>query len=140
MGGLWVLPRAESRAIFSDNRGIVVEPLDAIELAVQRNAHLVVTEPYNIRGNHYHDAGTETALVIGPALVRLRRGDLSTDHAVPAGAAHRFVIPPGVSHAFGAVGPERMLMMVFNTEARNPVSPDTKPHSILEPQELRTGQ
>ena len=135
-----MLPRAEPKTIYSDRRGIVVEPLDAAELAVQRNAHLVVTEPGNVRGNHFHVIGTEVALVVGPAVVRLRQGDLSTDHVVPAGAAHRFVIPPGVSHAIGALGPERTLMMVFNTEARNSVSPDTKPHSILEPQELRTWQ
>lgn len=55
-----------------DARGVVFEPLEAAELAAQRNVHVVLTEPGAIRGNHYHRLRREIATVIGPARVAWR--------------------------------------------------------------------
>ena len=108
----------------ADPRGLVLEPLGPSELPAQRNAHLVLTAPGGIRGNHRHERGTEVALVLGPALVRLREGDATRDVTVPAGAAYRFVLPPGVAHAFQATGDAPMVLIAFNTEPHDPASPD----------------
>lgn len=85
-----------------DARGLVVEPLDENSISTQRNrnVHVVLTEPGCARGNHYHLRGTETALVLGPALVRIREGGQERDIEVPAGEAWRFTIPPGIAHTF----------------------------------------
>ena len=41
----------------SDARGLVLEPIGADDIPLQRNAHLVLTKPGSIRGNHYHVRG-----------------------------------------------------------------------------------
>jgi UDP-2-acetamido-2,6-beta-L-arabino-hexul-4-ose reductase len=40
--------------VITDNRGIVFESLDANAFQCQRNAHVVISLPGIIRGNHYH--------------------------------------------------------------------------------------
>jgi UDP-2-acetamido-2,6-beta-L-arabino-hexul-4-ose reductase len=82
----------------------VLEPLDAPLLGAQQNVHLAVTEPGAVRGNHYHERCTEVAVVLGPALVRLREDGAVRDVEIPAGQALRFTLPPRVSHAFQNTG------------------------------------
>jgi UDP-2-acetamido-2,6-beta-L-arabino-hexul-4-ose reductase len=44
-------------------------------LSTKKNAHIVISGPGVIRGNHYHKKGEETMAVMGPALVRVRDGN-----------------------------------------------------------------
>ena len=66
------------------------------------------SEPGAIRGNHRHLRGTEMTTVLGPALVRYRCDQRTEDVAVPAGAAWRFVFPPGTAHAFKNTGDQAL--------------------------------
>jgi hypothetical protein len=50
-----------------DPRGVVIEPLGPRELPIQRNIHLVLTGPGQVRGNHLHRLETEIVTVLGPA-------------------------------------------------------------------------
>ena len=116
----------------SDARGFVCEPLDALRLPVQRNVHVAVTAPNAIRGNHYHRHGTEIAMVMGPALVRVREDGQVRDVQVPAGCARRFTFPPNVSHAFQNTGLTPMLLVAFNTAVFDPQTPDLVRDVIIE--------
>jgi dTDP-4-dehydrorhamnose 3,5-epimerase-like enzyme len=113
----------EPRPLFQDARGLLFEPLDAAGLASQRNTHVVITAPGFVRGNHRHESGTEVAVVVGPALVRLREEGALRDVQVPAGQAWRFTIPAGVSHAYRGHGPGPMLMVAFNSLVHDPAHP-----------------
>jgi mannose-6-phosphate isomerase-like protein (cupin superfamily) len=62
--------------------------------------------------------------VFGPALVRFRTRGTIGDIEVPEGEAHRFTIPPGVSHAVCNTGSEPALLVAFNTVAHDPAAPD----------------
>jgi UDP-2-acetamido-2,6-beta-L-arabino-hexul-4-ose reductase len=115
----------------ADARGVLLEPIDAGALGGQRNAHLVLTLPGAIRGNHYHERGTEIAVVLGPALVRLREDGAVRDIGVPYGAAYRLVIPPGVSHAFKGTGSAPLVIVSFNSEIHDPSAPDVVRDEIL---------
>jgi UDP-2-acetamido-2,6-beta-L-arabino-hexul-4-ose reductase len=110
---------------FSDSRGLVLEPIAEKEIAAQRNVHIVLTEPGNIRGNHYHESCTETFVVVGPALVRLRGDGALRDVPVPEGKALRFTVPPRISHAIQNVGSRSMLMACFSTAPHDHAQPDT---------------
>lgn len=115
----------------TDARGSVVEPLDALGLAAQRNVHVVLTGPQHIRGNHFHTRSTEVTAVVGPALVRYREdGEL---HAVevPAHEVWRFTFPAGVTHAFQNPGPSTMIIVSFNSLPHDPADPDTTRDVIL---------
>lgn len=114
-----------------DHRGSVVEPLTPAELSEQRNVHVALTAPGAVRGNHYHERGTEVSIVYGPALIRYRDGDALRDVSVPAGEAYRVVIPPGVAHAIRHAGDEPGVIVSFNTEEHDPERPDTVPDEIL---------
>ena len=59
-----------------DQRGMVFEPLEPNGFKVQQNAHVVVSFPGTVRGNHYHQHGTEIIAVVGPALVLIRNQSL----------------------------------------------------------------
>jgi UDP-2-acetamido-2,6-beta-L-arabino-hexul-4-ose reductase len=107
-----------------DQRGLVVEPMGPDALPEQRNVHLVLTEPGQVRGNHYHERGTELTLVIGPALFRYREGTTVREVAFAAGEAYRITIPAGVAHAFQNPGPGVLVLIGFNTEAHDPARPD----------------
>lgn len=109
----------------SDARGIVFEPLDAAGLAQQRNVHVVVTLPGQVRGNHSHRVGTEVTTVLGPASVKYKEADVITRLEVPAGEAWRFIFPPGIAHAFENCGDTPLIIVSFNTEAHDPSNPDT---------------
>jgi dTDP-4-dehydrorhamnose 3,5-epimerase-like enzyme len=106
-----------------DARGLVIEPIAPELLPFQKNVHAVITEPGGIRGNHYHRLSAEIAVVVGPALVRMREDGEVRDVRVPEGEAHRFTIPPGVAHAFQNIGAKPMLLVAFSTaifDAKNP--------------------
>jgi dTDP-4-dehydrorhamnose 3,5-epimerase-like enzyme len=107
-----------------DARGLVFEPLGPAELPMQRNVHVVLTEPGCVRGNHSHRLGTEVTVATGPALFRYRRGDEIIDFSIPGGATFRFTIPPGIGHAFQNTGAKPLLLIGFNTTAHDPAHPD----------------
>jgi UDP-2-acetamido-2,6-beta-L-arabino-hexul-4-ose reductase len=108
----------------SDARGLVLEPVDPDALPGQRNVHLVLTEPGRVRGNHYHRRGAEITVALGPALFRYRDGGEVRDFQIPAQAAYRFHIPPGVAHAFQNTGAGVLVLVGFNTEVHDPNAPD----------------
>ncbi len=122
----------EEIAIHGDLRGAVFEPLDADDLAMQRNVHLVVTKPGGIRGNHNHRFGTEVITVYGRTLVRLRDGKEIVDRVVAEGKAVRFTIPGGVSHAFKNIGDGANLLICFNTEMHDQGNPDVVRDVLIE--------
>jgi dTDP-4-dehydrorhamnose 3,5-epimerase-like enzyme len=115
-----------------DARGLVIEPITEGCIAAQRNAHAVLTEPGGIRGNHYHQRGTEICVVLGPALVRVREGGVVRDCCVPEGEAFRFTFPPGVAHAFQNRGPRTMFLISFNTVPHDPARPDVVRDVLIE--------
>jgi len=119
--------------VAADARGLLVEPLDPADFPAQRNGHLVVSRPGTVRGNHVHRIGTETVVVVGPALVRLDEDGARRDVVVAEGEAVRVLIPPGVAHAFRGDGPGPMVVVSFNTNPHDPASPDTYPAPLLEP-------
>ena len=111
----------------SDARGAVFEPVNDQELVVQRNSHMVLSEPGAVRGNHYHLVGREITVVVGPCLVRFRDvvGNGSVQEIeIPAGSAQRFTFPSGVAHAFKNPGPGVMILTSFNSEVHDPAQPD----------------
>ena len=108
-----------------DDRGTVFEPLDDVELSFQKNAHVVVTRPGVVRGNHRHRRTTEMIEVMGPALVRYRIGAAVEDVTVPAGKVYRFTFPPGVPHANQHTGETDGILVAFTTETHDPDAPDT---------------
>lgn len=125
--------RVESITMHADPRGVVLEPATPELLPLQRNAHLVTTAPGAVRGNHYHERGTEVAVVLGPALVRVRESTGVRDIHVPAGEAYRVTFPPRVSHAFQNTGTTPMLLMAFNTSAFDRTAPDVVPDVLIPP-------
>ena len=115
-----------------DHRGVVFEPLGPDALGVQRNAHVVLTEPGFIRGNHRHRIGTEIVVVYGPALVRFRDGREIAERVVSDGDVARFTFPAGVSHAFKNIGDRPNLLVCFNTFVHDRNNPDTEPDDLIE--------
>jgi dTDP-4-dehydrorhamnose 3,5-epimerase-like enzyme len=114
----------ESPRLVEDARGMVCEPITPAELPAQQNAHVVLTRPGGVRGNHYHEHGTEIMTVLGPALVRFRDAAGVKDHAVSEGQALRFTIPPGVAHAILNTGTTMGLIVSFNSWRHDPDRPD----------------
>jgi dTDP-4-dehydrorhamnose 3,5-epimerase-like enzyme len=115
----------------ADGRGCVWEPLTAAELSGQKNAHVVITEPGGIRGNHFHKAGTEIATQRGPALVRFRDARGTQDVVVAPGEVYRFVIPPHCPHAFQNNGSQPNVLVAFNTVLFNPDQPDVQREVLI---------
>lgn len=109
---------------FSDQRGFVFEPLAGEDLAIQKNAHVVVSRPGAVRGNHYHLKGTETLVIGGPARDRIRKDGAIDDFTIPADTLCRLVIPPGVAHAIQNTAETDCLLIAFNTEPHDPDQPD----------------
>lgn len=119
-----------------DDRGFVIEPLSVAQLSSQRNCHVVWTAPGSVRGNHRHLRGTEVTLVIGPALVRYRDAGGIQNVMVSKGSVVRVTFPPDVAHAYGAVGPEPMLLVGFNTLIHDREHPDAIADQVLRVEEL----
>jgi dTDP-4-dehydrorhamnose 3,5-epimerase-like enzyme len=114
-----------------DSRGALFEPLSDAELAVQKNVHVVLTGPDEVRGNHRHRTATENTSVVGPCLVRLKEGGVLRDIEVPAGEIWRFLIPPGVTHAYRNTGTATMVLISFSTALHDPDGADTVRETIL---------
>jgi dTDP-4-dehydrorhamnose 3,5-epimerase-like enzyme len=115
----------ERVSVIADHRGLVFELLAAEHFASQRNAHVVLSLPGVVRGNHYHVKGEETITILGPALLRFREDDRVKEVTIPGNEAWRFVFPPGVSHAIKNLSQEPNVLVAFNTEEHDPVNPDT---------------
>ncbi|MGB6307379.1 MAG: hypothetical protein WBF89_06260 [Steroidobacteraceae bacterium] len=114
-----------------DARGSVFEPLTDSELGAQKNVHVVLTQPNEVRGNHMHRTAVETTSVVGPCLVRLKEAGTVRDLEVPAGETWRLTIPPGVVHAFRNTGDSMMVLVSFSTNLHDPSGSDTLRESIL---------
>src|SRR5436305_7263663 len=125
-----MLPQAiaEPLAPTRDARGFVVEPLSLAQLTAQQNVHLVWTAAGAVRGNHHHVRGTEVALVLGPALVRYKDANGIQDVEISKGTLYRFIFPPKVAHAIGALAPEPMFLVGFNPQIYDSDHPDELPN------------
>ncbi|MCX8107262.1 MAG: hypothetical protein N3G20_00495 [Verrucomicrobiae bacterium] len=115
----------------TDSRGFLFEPIDPESIPGQHNVHVAWTNPGSVRGNHAHKVGTETVIVTGDALVRLKENNKVTDYSVSYGEAWRFTIPPGVVHAFKCTGPKPMLLVTFNTEPHQRTTQDLTPEVLI---------
>jgi dTDP-4-dehydrorhamnose 3,5-epimerase-like enzyme len=114
-----------------DVRGSVFEPLNDAELAGQKNVHVVLTQPNEVRGNHVHRNAVEITSVAGPCLIRLKEDGEIRDLHVPAGEIWRLTIPPGVVHAFRNTGEGVMVLVSFSTQVHDPTGADTQRETIL---------
>lgn len=114
-----------------DARGSLFEPLTDAELAGQKNVHVVLTQPNEVRGNHVHRTATETTTVVGPCLIRLKEAGEIRDLEVPAGETWRLTIPPGVVHAYRNTGDAMMVLVSFSTNLHDPAGSDTAREVIL---------
>jgi dTDP-4-dehydrorhamnose 3,5-epimerase-like enzyme len=114
-----------------DARGSLFEPLSDAELAGQKNVHVVLTQPNEVRGNHVHQTAVETTSVVGPCLIRLKENGSIRDLDVPAGEIWRLTIPPGVVHAFRNTGESMMVLVSFSTTLHDPTGSDTQREQIL---------
>jgi dTDP-4-dehydrorhamnose 3,5-epimerase-like enzyme len=114
-----------------DARGSLFEPLSDAELAGQKNVHVVLTQPNEVRGNHVHQTAVETTSVVGPCLIRLKENGSIRDLDVPAGEIWRLTIPPGVVHAFRNTGESMMVLVSFSTNLHDPTGTDTEREQIL---------
>jgi dTDP-4-dehydrorhamnose 3,5-epimerase-like enzyme len=121
----------ESVKTHRDARGSLFEPLNDAELAAQKNVHVVLTAPNEVRGNHRHASAVEMTTVVGPCLVRLKEAGVIRDVAVPIGETWRFTIPPGVAHAYRNTGSEPMVLISFSTQVHDPNASDTTREQIL---------
>ena len=101
------------------------------ELAAQKNVHVVLTQPNEVRGNHVHKSAVETTSVVGPCLIRLKEGGVLRDLEVPAGETWRLTIPPGVVHAFRNTGESVLVLVSFSTNLHDPTGADTLREEIL---------
>jgi dTDP-4-dehydrorhamnose 3,5-epimerase-like enzyme len=117
--------RYEKLNVIKDARGIVFEPLPGDALSDKRNAHVVVSGPGVVRGNHYHKKGEETMAVMGPAQVRVRDGDKIKNIDVPEEEVYFFIFPPGQSHAIKNLGSGTNILAAFNTVPHDREHPDT---------------
>jgi dTDP-4-dehydrorhamnose 3,5-epimerase-like enzyme len=121
----------EKLRMISDDRGTVFEPLFAEELVRQKNAHLVISKPGVVRGNHFHLKGTEIIAVLGPALVKYRIANNIEDVHIPDCEVYRFISPPGVAHAIQHSGDRDGVLVAFNTEPHDPDQPDTRADRLI---------
>jgi quercetin dioxygenase-like cupin family protein len=101
------------------------------ELESQKNVHVVLTGPAQVRGNHSHRKAVEVATVVGPCLVRLKEAGKIRDLSIPDGETWRLTIPPGVVHAFRNTGSGVMVLVSFSTLVHDPEGSDTIREPIL---------
>jgi len=118
--------------VHSDSRGVVFEPIAEDSLQHQHNAHVVISQPGAVRGNHYHLNGTEMIAVMGPAVVRIREDDKIRDIEIPAQKVYRFIIPAKIPHAIKNTGDQPNILVAFNTMAHDPHNPDVVQEVLME--------
>lgn len=116
--------KIEQLKTHSDLRGYIFEPIAKDLIDAQKNIHVVISAPDAVRGNDYHLYGTETIVVVGPALLRFKEGNDIHDVEVPSRQVYKFVIPPKVAHAFKNTGKKDSLLVAFNTFAHDSKKPD----------------
>ena len=116
----------------TDARGWVMEPIPPESIPAQHNVHVVITEPGCVRGNHFHQRGTEITVLQGPALVRIREGGEVREVQVQDGELVRFTFPPGIAHAFKNTGSRATMLVAFNTVAHDPAKPDVVRDVLIE--------
>jgi len=121
----------EKLGVIKDARGVVFEPLPGDALSDKKNAHVVISGPGVIRGNHYHKKGEETMAVMGPALVRIRDHAEIKDIDVPDGEVYHFIFPPGQSHAIKNLSSDMNILVAFNTTGHDRHHPDTEVDVLL---------
>jgi dTDP-4-dehydrorhamnose 3,5-epimerase-like enzyme len=121
----------QSVKTFRDPRGTLFEPLMDDELQAQKNVHVVLTQPNEVRGNHSHRTAVETTTVVGPCLIRLKEEGEIRDIQVAEGELLRLTIPPGVVHAFRNTGSSALVMVSFSTNLHDPQGADTQREEIL---------
>ncbi len=114
----------EKLPVFTDERGVVFNPIEMSDLRGQENFHVVTSIPQAVRGNHYHQRGAETLIIMGPALVRIRENNHLRDIDIPDRSVYRLIIPPGVPHAIKHTGSEPGVLLSFNTIGYAPENPD----------------
>ena len=126
-------PRAALQTVKThrDARGVLFEPLTDAELKSQKNVHVALTQPNEVRGNHVHHTAMEITSVVGPCLIRLKEAGTIRDIEVPVGEVCRLQIPPGVAHAFRNTGDSAMLLVSFSTNLHDPTGADTVREQIL---------
>ena len=115
----------------TDARGLLFEPLAADQLSAQQNVHVVISAPKVIRGNHRHRKGHEVAAVQGPCHVVFEEHGVRTEHQIPADEIWQFAIPPGVAHAYQNTGSNPTLLVGFNSEIHDPLTPDAERVMLL---------
>jgi UDP-2-acetamido-2,6-beta-L-arabino-hexul-4-ose reductase len=90
-------------SMWSDNRGWGVNPIKATHLPNRDlgNLHISSIRPGRIRGNHYHDVGTEWLLIFGgPARFTWRlSGEDPRNEEIVSSEPHLYEIPPHFQHA-----------------------------------------
>jgi UDP-2-acetamido-2,6-beta-L-arabino-hexul-4-ose reductase len=132
MGAGTMSVKIEYLNVEGDERGFVFEPLEAEALPLQRNTHVVLTQPGFVRGNHYHTRGTEVIVVHGSTLVRFRDRQLLQEMHVGENETVRFIIPSEVSHAFKNTGNSTNVLVAFNTVAHDKEKPDVVQDILIE--------
>jgi UDP-2-acetamido-2,6-beta-L-arabino-hexul-4-ose reductase len=132
MSGDAMRVKIEFLNVKGDERGCVFEPLEPESLPRQRNAHLVLTQPGCVRGNHYHANGTEVIVVHGSTLARFRDRQVLREITVGENQTVRFIIPNEVSHAFKNTGNSTTVMVAFNTVAHDKKKPDVVQDILIE--------
>lgn len=123
--------RYEALGVIEEARGVVFEPVGEDALSDNKNAHVVLSGPGVVRGNHFHEKGKETMAVMGPALVAVRDHGNIQEIDVPRGAVYRFVFPPGQAHAIKNLSAEMNVLVAFNTVVHDREHPDTKADVLL---------
>lgn len=137
MSGARPDPRDGDRVVIAtveqhtDARGTVFEPVGPDALPHLRNAHVVLTEPGEIRGNHLHRHATEILVVRGPARVAWREAGEERVVDVEADAVLSFTVPPDIPHAVLNTGDRPQLLVAFRDTVHDPHDPDTYPEPIL---------
>ena len=121
----------EKRIVIKDARGVVFEPVSEDALSDKKNAHVVISGPGVIRGNHYHKNSEETMAVMGPALVRVRDDTAIRDITVLEGEAYTFVFAPGQSHAIKNLSSNINILVAFSTAVHDREHPDTEVDVLL---------
>ena len=124
--------KIEHLDVQGDERGCVFEPLEPEAIPIQRNVHVVLTQPGCVRGNHYHKRGTEVIVVHGSTLVRFRDKQVLYEEKVVDNQTVRFVIPSEVTHALKNTGSRATVMIAFNTVAHDREGPDVVRDVLIE--------